>query len=214
MDESIRFNEVLPDRPSLPKIGLPATLLESRPDIKSASFRLSAADARVSAAVSARLPGLRFGTNVGYQSFEYDELFDDMIWSVSANLLTPIFQGGRLRAEQSRTEAVLQERLFNLKERFVTAYHEVEDALGAERSTEEQLERVRAQLSSAEALYESAHQRYLNGVGDFLTTLTARQGFFAAQLALLASERAALSARVQLHRALGGSPLVKTERSK
>ena len=210
LDDSISFPNELPSRPQLPKVGLPASLLTSRPDIRSASARLSAADARVSAAVSARLPGLRFGTNIGYQSFEYNELFDDMIWSLSANLLTPIFQGGRLKAEQSRAESILRERLLTFKDRFITAYHEVEDALGLERSAAEQLIRVRAQLNSAEALFESAQRRYLEGVGDFLTTLSARQGFFASQLATLSAQRAALSARVQLHRALGGSQLVVT----
>lgn len=207
LDPSVRFPKVLPQRPSLPPIGLPASLLETRPDIQSARARLSAADARVSAAVSARLPGLRFGTNVGYQSFEYNEIFDDLIWSVSSNLLTPLFQGGRLKAEQKRTESVLRMSLLALKEKFITAYHEVEDAIGAEVSASEQFERVSAQLRSAEALFESAQHRYLQGVGDFLTTLTARQGLFASQLAVLSAERAALSARVQLHRALGGNNL-------
>ena len=194
-----------PDLPPLPATGLPATVLAQRPDVRAAQARLAAADARVSAAVSARLPGLRIGTNIGYQSFEFKELFDDIIWSLSANLLSPIFQGGRLRAEQQRAEAVLRERLFALRETVMTAYHEVEDALSNERSSTEQLARIQAQLSSAQALFESAQSRYLEGVGDFLTMLSARQGLYIAQLSALSAGRAQLSARVQLHRALAGS---------
>lgn len=204
LEDTFVFATQLPEALALPQVGLPASLLESRPDIRSAAARLSAADARVSAAVSARLPGLRFGTSVGYQSFQFDELFDDFIWSLTGNLITPLFQGGRLRAEQSRTEAALRESLLAMRERLLTAYHEVEDALSNERSLGEQLNRVEKQLSSAETLFESAHSRYLQGVGDFITTLTARQGLYASQLAALAAKRASLSARVQLHRALGG----------
>ena len=197
----------LPSPPPLPPLGLPASVLESRPDVQAARARLSAADARVSAAVSARLPGLRLGASGGYQSFELKELFDDVIWSVTGGLVAPLFQGGRLKAEQARAEASLRERLFALKERYLSAYHEVEDALNSERSAKAQLELIRAQLSSAEALSRSAQERYLQGVGDLLTSLTARQGLYASQLATLSAERALLSARVQLHRALGGDPL-------
>lgn len=196
--------EQLPALPPFPELGLPADILERRPDIKAARARLSAADARVSAAVSARLPGLRLGANGGYQSFEVEELFDDVIWSVTSGLVTPLFQGGRLSAEQARSESVLRERLLFLKERYLTAYHEVEDALVMERSASEQLARTLELRRSAEALFESAQRRYLEGVGDLLTTLTARQGLYASQLSTLSAQRGLLSARVQLHRALAG----------
>ena len=194
----------LPELPALPEMGLPADVLERRPDIQAARARLSAADARVSAAVSARLPALRLGASGGYQSFEISELFDDVIWSVTSGLVTPLFQGGRLSAEQKRTEAVLRERLLALKERYLIAYHEVEDALTAERSASEQLTWTLEQRRSAEALFASAQRRYLEGVGDLLTTLAARQGLYASQLASLSAQRSLLSARVQLHRALAG----------
>ncbi|MAD60680.1 MAG: hypothetical protein CMH49_04075 [Myxococcales bacterium] len=194
----------LPLKPDLPSLGIPASILENRPDIQSAMARLKAADARVSAAVSSRLPALRFGTNAGYQSFEMSELFDDFIWSLSSSLFTPLFQGGRLKAEQARTEAVLRERLHAVHERYLTAYHEIENALANERSLSEQFERIKEQYNSAQILFKSARNRYLQGVGDFLTMLNARQGLFASRLAMLTAERSALSARVQLHRACGG----------
>ena len=202
--ETFNVPDRLPKRPALPSLGLPASALESRPDIQAAYARLRAADARVSAAVSARLPALRLGTSAGYQSFEFNELFDNFIWNLTGNLITPLFQGGRLKAEQIREEAVLRERLLALRERFIIAYHEVENALSDEKNAAEQLLRIKAQLRSAEALFESAQRRYLTGVGDFLTTLTARKGLYVSQLASLSAERSALSARVQLHRALGG----------
>lgn len=201
----------LPQKPQLPTLGIPASILEKRPDIQSAMARLQSADARVSAAVSSRLPALRFGTNAGYQSFEMNELFDDFIWSLTSNLTTPLFQGGRLKAEQARTEAVLRERLHAVHERYLTAYHEIENALANERSLSEQFERIKEQYASAQSLFESAQHRYLQGVGDFLTMLNAHQGLFATRLAMLSAERSVLSARVQLHRACGGNWLKQLE---
>jgi len=212
--DRIILPDELPELPRFPDTGLPADVLTQRPDVRAAQARLTSADARVSAAVSARLPGLRIGSNGGYQSFEFEELFDDMIWGVSANLITPLFQGGQLRAEQLRTEAVLRERLLALRETVITAYHEVEDALSNERSTSEQLERIREQLGSARALFDSAQLRYLEGVGDFLTMLNARQGLYLAQLSSISAHRALLSSRVQLHRALAGSWVNHISRSR
>ena len=68
----------------------------------------------------------------------------------------------------------------------------------------EQSKRIKAQYDSAQSLFESAQNRYLQGVGDFLTMLNAHQGLFAVRLAMLSVERSVLSARVQLHRACGG----------
>ena len=207
--DHLQIPKQLPKLPDLPSLGIPASILEKRPDIQSAMARLKAADARVSAALSARLPALRFGTNAGYQSFEMNELFDDFIWSLSGNLVTPLFQGGRLKAEQARTEAVLRERLHAVHERYLTAYHEIENALANEKSLNEQSKRIKAQYDSAQSLFESAQNRYLQGVGDFLTMLNARQGLFASRLAMLSAQRSVLSARVQLHRACGGDWLRK-----
>lgn len=202
--QNLQLPKRFPPLSELPKIELPAEVLARRPDIQAARARLSAADARVSAAVSARLPGLRLNASGGYQSFELEELFDDMIWSLAGNIITPLFQGGRLKAEQARAESTLRERLLTLRERYLVAYHEIEDALALERSAREQVTRTQAQRDSAIALFESAQRRYLQGVGDFLTTLNARQGLYVSQLAMVSAERSALSARVQLHRALGG----------
>ena len=198
-------NASLPDLPSLPELGVPAELLLRRPDVRAAQARLAAADARVSAAVSARLPSLRIGGNLGFQAFEPSELFDDYVWGLSSSLLAPIFQAGRLSAAQSQQEAALKERLFALQERLITAYHEVEDALSLEREQQRQLKALERVVQSGEELVESATSRYLEGLGDFLTVLNARQGLYAAQLALLSARRATLSSRVQLHRALGGA---------
>lgn len=201
---SLSLPESLPSLPPLPALGLPGELLLARPDVKAAQARLAAADARVSAAVSARYPSLRLGGSVGLQAFEVEKLFDDFVWGLSAGLLTPLFDAGRLASAQEQQESVLRERGLALKERLITAYHEVEDALALEREQRAQLAVIDEVLEGAEALVDSSMERYLEGLGDFLSVLSARQGLYAAQLSRLSAARACLSSRVQLHRALAG----------
>jgi outer membrane protein, multidrug efflux system len=204
LPRGLEIPKALPRLPRLPKLGLPMEVLFKRPDLRAAQARLTAADARVSAALSARLPALRLGASIGAQSFEASELLDQWVWSLSSNLLTPLFQAGRLKAEQTRQEAILRERVHALSERVIIAYHEVENAITLERQQRVQLDALDAQYTSANALFESAQDRYLEGVGDFFTVLTARQGLFSVTLSRLIAQRALLSYRVQLHRALGG----------
>ncbi len=201
---SLSVPESLPALPALPALGLPGELLLGRPDVRAAQARLAAADARVSAAVSARYPSLRLGGSVGLQAFEVEKLFDDFVWGLSAGLLTPLFDAGRLASAQEQQESMLRERGLALKERLITAYHEVEDALALERQQRAQLAVLDEVLEGAEALVDSSMERYLEGLGDFLSVLTARQGLYAAQLSHLSAARACLSSRVQLHRALAG----------
>ena len=202
--KKIKTPSTLPSLPPLPKIGLSGDLLMQRPDLLAAHMRLFAADARVASALSARYPALRLGGSLGFQSFEPDELFDDWIWSLSTNLLAPLFQAGRLKAEQQRQESILKERWLTLKEKMLIAYQEVQNALTWETQYQVHLKTLNQQLISAQELVERAQDRYMQGMGDFLTVLSARQGLYATQQAHLSAQRQALSYRVQLHRALGG----------
>ena len=112
---------------------------------------MSAADARVSAAVSARLPGL--------SSERMSDTNPSSIMSFSTTRLEsseyPDSDFPRRSAQSGAKtyESVLRRRLLALKDRFITAYHEVEDAW-FERSAVGQLVRVREQLASARSLRE------------------------------------------------------------
>ncbi|MGI9507580.1 MAG: efflux transporter outer membrane subunit, partial [Geminicoccaceae bacterium] len=108
--------EGLSNLPALRKAvpaGLPAALLERRPDLAAERKRLLAAGYRVAAARAALLPRISLTASVGTRDEQFKNLFDldYLIANIAANLVQPIFQGGRLRSQVRLNEAAQEEAL-------------------------------------------------------------------------------------------------------
>lgn len=198
--------EALPDLPALPALGVPSKALVQRPDVKAAMARISAADHRVGVAIAARYPAFRLSGSAGLQAFEIEDLLDDWVWSVAANLLAPIFDGGRRKAEADIAQAELKVQLTGLSKTLLTAIREVEDALVQEQRQREHLERIEERLALLQGFVEDTQARSLEGVTDYLPVINAVGAVQAAQQARLTAKRQLISHRIQLYRALGGAP--------
>jgi outer membrane protein TolC len=159
----------------------------------------------VAAAVAERLPGLRLQGAVSLQDSSPLELLAAPLWSLLAAVTAPLFDGGRRSAEVERQRAVVAERLASFGQVLLVAMAEVETALGQERSQEELLRQLAAQVELAGATVREARDRYREGQIEYLPVLSALQAEQQSQLALLQAQRQQLSLRVQLYRALGGS---------
>ncbi len=197
--------DVLPTMPTMPGIGIPADLLQRRPDLRAAQRQVEAADYRVAAAVAEKLPGLRLQGSLNIQNRDPLKLFDNILWTVLGSITAPIFRGGALDAEVQRNRALVREKLAGYGDVFVTAIGEVENAIVQERQQHAQIEQLKTEAEIAGNALREARTRYREGLSDFLPVLTALQNEQNAQLNILQAQRQALSFRVQLLRALGGS---------
>ena len=198
----------LPDLPPFPDTGLPSDLLKKRPDVRVSQLQLAAADHRVAAAVADRFPAVRIGGDTGFESRDFNDienLFDNWVWNLMANLTWPVFDGGRRKAEVERTKAVVQERLHAYGQVVLRALQEVEDALVQERKQAEYLLQLEDQVNLARATLREARMRYVNGLSDYLPVLTALRSLHQLERSRLTAKRLLLLFRVQLYRALGGA---------
>lgn len=196
----------LPAMPHEVPAGLPAQLLARRPDLLAAEQRLSAAGQRLDEARKNRLPRLRLTASGGTASDELRRLlnWDNLVWSLLAGFAQPLFQGGRLQAEQALAEAQHGEAWAEYAGAVLDAFREVETALSAEpryRVQEAALREAAEQAREAERLAES---RYRQGLEGIVTLLEARRRAFTAESSRLRVARERLENRVDLHLALGG----------
>ena len=195
----------LPQLPALPLEGVPADLLLQRPDVMAAQRRVVAADQRVGSALAARLPGINLSASAGYDAQDSAELFDELIWSLGAGLIAPVFDAGRLANAQRQREAQLDEALARFTQAALLAATEVRNALAQEQFQHQHLAAQQARVQASEAVLEAARERYSNGLSDFLPVLTALVALQSDQQAVISAERQLLAFRVQLYRALGGA---------
>ena len=214
-DLTERSARVLPDMPQVPGTGLPAHLLERRPDVRAARRRVEAADYRVAVAVANRLPSLRLSGSTSLQSSSVTDFIASPLWSLLASITGPLFDGGRRKAEVVRQKAVVEERLMNYGQVLLQAMSEVESALDQEKHQLIYIAELEESVAIAGDQLREAQARYRQGLIDYLPVLTALQGKQRSELNLLLARRQLLSYRIQLCRALGGTwtqKLRETER--
>ncbi|QDG52213.1 efflux transporter outer membrane subunit [Persicimonas caeni] len=185
--------------------GVPANLLERRPDVRASYLLLEAADERTAAAVADRLPRLQLTASIGFQAEQLAKLFEQLFWSIGAGISQSLFEGGRLRAEVEFSEAVAKEQLYLYADTLLEAMREVRDALVLEANQRERIESLRRELDIAESVVDLARKRYSTGAVEYLRVLTGLQELQQVQRALITARRQQLSNRISLCRALGGS---------
>ena len=197
----------LPSFPSRPPTGLPATLLDRRPDLAAAERRIAAADQRLLEAKRALLPSLSLSTSTGTVGAQISDILDSnfSVWSLAGNLAQPILQGGRLRANVARRDAELLAAAAEFEQAALTAFAEVENALAAEKYFERRLHALTEAVFLSDEANARARQEYESGTGDLLTVLTAQQTAFTRKSQLLSLKRLRIENRVDLYLALGGS---------
>lgn len=201
----------LPTLPPLPETGVPADLLQRRPDVQSALNRLRAADQDLAAAISDQYPRITLTASGSTIADSATDLFEIWAYSFAGNLLAPIFRGGSLRAEVDRTEAVRTQRLYEYGQTMLTAFQEVEDALVREQKQREQIQQLESQVDLARQSYERLRAQYLNGTTNYLDVLTALDEVQQLRRDLLSAQLVLVEDRIALYRALAGA--VETDRA-
>ena len=153
--------------------GLPAELLERRPDIAAAERDLAANNARIGVAEAAFFPSIRLTGSGGYESNELGDLFDwdSRIWSIGPSLSLPIFQGGRLEANLDRSRAAWEESVAVYRQQVLVAFREVQDALAASRWLREESQADAGALVAARDAARIARERFDAGLTAYLDVI-------------------------------------------
>jgi len=196
--------EQLTGPPELPP-GLPASLLERRPDIRQAEENLIAANAQIGAARALFFPQISLTGFVGGQSSALTELLTApaRMASISPSMTVPIFNAG-LRAGLNLTEAQEREMLVTYRKSIYSALREVSDALAAHEKTHEQRQEEEKLVTALSESVRLSNLRYRGGLDSYLQVLDAERNLFGGQLTLAQLKLIELQAVVQLYRALGG----------
>lgn len=196
----------LPNVPRQPPAGLPSTLIKRRPDLIAAERRLAASIKRTSVAKASLYPQLSLTASAGRSSTEFENLTngDFSVWSIAGNLVQPIFQGGRLRANVQSAKGRQREASENFAQLALGAYGEVETALAVDQVLARRESRLKESAEAAGKAATVSNNRYDQGIETLLTILESQRRNLDAESALITARRARLDNRIDLHLALGG----------
>ncbi|MFP4391634.1 MAG: efflux transporter outer membrane subunit [Desulfohalobiaceae bacterium] len=203
-DELGLDSKELPDLMPRPQAGVPADLLRSRPDVRSAYMRLTSSGWDVAQAKASRLPQLNISARGTLSREELSLAWGDWLYRLGADLSAPIFDAGYLRAEVKRSLAKEQEQLAEYASVVLQAVREVQDALAREKGQQERISRLKEELQAARQARQQARLRYLKGQGDYLDFLTQLRSVQDLERRLVTAKAEQLEHRISLYRALGG----------
>jgi multidrug efflux system outer membrane protein len=186
--------------------GLPAALLERRPDVVAAEQLLVAANANVGAAKALFFPTISLTGLLGGVSQALGDITksDATVWNVSPGLFQPLFQGGRIRRNYDAAKARFELALAQYRKAALNGYREVADAIVSFHKLGEQRVEVEKGVEALRDATRLARSRYDAGLSSYLEILIADQYLFDQEILLARTRGSELRALVQLYRALGG----------
>ncbi|WP_375292696.1 efflux transporter outer membrane subunit, partial [Sphingomonas melonis] len=193
------------DRLTPPPIpdGLPADLLRRRPDLFQAEQTLVAADRSLDSARAAMLPNIALTGSAGVVLST--KLADPIgVFSIGASILSPIFDGGRLRAQSDAATARRDQAASAYRRTALVAFQEVDNALAGVQRSGEQATALGLQVDALAAALRNATNRYRAGYTSYIDQLDAQRGLLTAELALVQARADRLTAYAQLYQAMGG----------
>jgi NodT family efflux transporter outer membrane factor (OMF) lipoprotein len=191
--------------PSIP-LGVPSDVLERRPDVAAAERSMAEQNARVGIATAAFYPHISLTGSGGFQSRDISSLATapSAFWAVGSDLLEPVLNGGRNRANLTATKSAYNASVADYRQSVLVAFQQVEDGLSSLNALSQALTSQNAAVQDARRTLELANNRYVGGVTSYLDVITA-------QTTLLSNERLAtqllgqqMVTSVFLVKALGG----------
>jgi multidrug efflux system outer membrane protein len=186
--------------------GLPASLLERRPDVLAAEQELVAANANIGAAKALFFPTISLTGALGTLSGEFSSLFKSNanIWQVQPSLFAPIFQGGRIRSNYDAVKARHLQVGAQYQKAALNGYREVANALVSILKLGEARVVLEGGVGALRNAADLSRSRYDAGLANYLEILNADQQLFDQELQLAQVRGEERRAYVELYRALGG----------
>ncbi|HYM75008.1 MAG TPA: efflux transporter outer membrane subunit [Candidatus Dormibacteraeota bacterium] len=188
-------------------LGVPSDVLERRPDIASYERQMAYENAQVGIARTAFYPHVTLSGGGGTQSTDIASLFNapSFFWSLGADALQPILQGGRNRANLAAAQAAYDQSVANYRQSVLTAFQEVEDGISNLSTLSQALSTQGAAVDDARRALDIANNRYVGGVTTYLDVITAQNTLLSNQRLETQLLGQQMVSSVYLVKALGGS---------
>jgi outer membrane protein, multidrug efflux system len=186
--------------------GLPCQLIRRRPDIRAAEWQLVAANAEVGRAIAELYPRINLLGTIGLAADSPHQMpmFSSRLWSLGGQILQPIFQGWRLRAQVQFRGAFFEERAALFEQTVLEALEEVRNAMVSYEKERERFAALLAAVAASRRSLELSSELYTYGLVDFLNVVEAERGVLLLEDDLIVSQRDFIDNAIALYKALGG----------
>jgi NodT family efflux transporter outer membrane factor (OMF) lipoprotein len=193
------------DVPAIPA-GLPAALLQRRPDIAAAERRVAAANAQIGVVETAFFPTLSFSADSGTAAAMLSKLLSasSRVWSLGSSLVQTVFDAGARHAEVALTRAAYDAAVANYRQSVLTGFQQVEDQLAALRILAREAATQQTAVTASQEAARILFNQYKAGIIPYTNVVVAQAAALAAAETAVNLRQSRLVATVALVAAMGG----------
>jgi len=198
------FNTLQPNKVAA---GLPAQLLDNRPDVKQAELELAAAKLEIKVAKANFYPSLKLNAGVGLQAFNPSYLIkspESMLFNTAGDLVAPVINRKAIKATYYSANANQIQALYNYEKTILNAFLEVTNKMSniynLEQSyalKEKQVEALTRSITISNFLFKSAR-------ADYMEVLMTQRDALEAKFELIETKKKQMHAMVNVYKSLGG----------
>ena len=188
-------------------IGVPAQLLQNRPDIRRAERELQAAGLDVRVARANFFPKLVITSGVGYEAFNTKYLFltpESLIYNVAGGLVAPLVNRLAIKADYLNANARQLQALYEYQRVILNAFTEVVNRVNGVQNYSNSIALKKQQVQALVRSVDVAGILFLNARVDYMDVLFAQRDLWQARRDLIETKQQQLSAIVNAYQALGG----------
>lgn len=191
--------------PAIPA-GLPAELLERRPDILQAEQNVVAANAGIGAAKALYFPSFSITGAFGSVSTAFSDFLTgpSKAWSAALGVAGPLFTFGAIEGQVRSAEAAKEEALLLYQQTILNALQETNSALVGTQKTREQAEAQARRVRALRNYARLSRARFDNGAASYVEVLVAENDLFTAELNAVSAQADRLTQIVNVYKAMGG----------
>ncbi|MCO4797724.1 MAG: TolC family protein [Colwelliaceae bacterium] len=194
-------------------LGLPSDLISRKPDLMASWYQLLAKDAGLAYAHKQRFPSINLTASLGDSNNDIEKLLSgsSLAWSLFGNLSAPLFNAGRLEANEEKMRLTLKQGEQQYLNSLYNAFSTVENAITEEKGLKHSYQTMLSAKDNAEIASTLSFEQYQSGLVNYTTVLDAQKRSFEAQSNLIKIKNRLIANRIQLHLALGGDFTVSNE---
>lgn len=187
-------------------LGLPSELITRKPTLRASWYQLLATDASLAYAHKQRFPSLNLSAGLSDSTNRVSDLFSpsSLAWSLIGSISAPIFNGGRLAANEEIASLQTQKQEQAYLQSLYDAFSDVENAISQQLSLKARYQSTLQAQENALAAEQLSFEQYQSGLVSYTTVLDAQARSFDAQSSLIEIKNQLLTNRINLHVALGG----------
>jgi NodT family efflux transporter outer membrane factor (OMF) lipoprotein len=188
-------------------VGVPAQLLQNRPDIRQAERELAASGLDVQVARARFFPSVNLSAGVGLQAFNTRYFLDtpeSLIYRAGADLVAPLINKKAIQADYMTANSRQLQAVYEYQRTVLNAYIEVVNRLSKVNNYTNSIEIKKQQLASLEASVDNATKLFQNARAEYMEVLFAQRDMMEAKMVLIETKQEQLAAIVYTYQALGG----------